>query len=218
MGQRYDLVFKMPASGQVRVLDERRQTGSAVPVREWVRVGAGDLPQLSDPVESLPTFDLTTYGTPAPDPLLQPSSFDIDRELRISNTPGFRDGRFEEIHRLNGKPSPDSDPVIVREGQAVRLRLVNDTDEFHPMHLHGHIFSVLSKNGEPIQGSPVRLDTVLLGPHETSEIAFVADNPGLWMIHCHVLVHVAYGLSSMVSYAGISTPYEIGTRSGNFPE
>jgi FtsP/CotA-like multicopper oxidase with cupredoxin domain len=64
----------------------------------------------------------------------------------------------------------------------------------------------------------VLLDSILVGPHETWEVAFLADNPGLWMLHCHVLVHAAYGLSTMLSYAGIWTPYSIGTTSGNFPE
>jgi len=52
----------------------------------------------------------------------------------------------------------------------------------------------------------------------TWDVGFLVDNPGLWMLHCHVLIHAAYGFSTMVSYAGISTPYTIGTRDGNFPE
>ena len=66
--------------------------------------------------------------------------------------------------------------------------------------------------------SPIHLDSILVGPHETWEGAFLADNPGLWMLHCHVLVHAAFGLSTMVSYKGVSTPFSIGSRSGNFPE
>jgi FtsP/CotA-like multicopper oxidase with cupredoxin domain len=57
-----------------------------------------------------------------------------------------------------------------------------------------------------------------VGPNQTWEVALLADNPGLWMIHCHVLIHAAYGLSTMLSYRGIWTPYVIGTKSGNFPE
>jgi FtsP/CotA-like multicopper oxidase with cupredoxin domain len=119
---------------------------------------------------------------------------------------------------FNGKSFPDTAPIIVREGQYVRLRFINATDEYHPIHLHGHYFSVLSKNGRAVTGSPVHLDGVLVGPHQTWEVAFLADNPGLWMLHCHVLIHAAYGLSTMVSYQGISTPYTIGSRDGNFPE
>jgi FtsP/CotA-like multicopper oxidase with cupredoxin domain len=64
----------------------------------------------------------------------------------------------------------------------------------------------------------VHLDSILVGPHETWEGAFLADNPGLWMLHCHVLVHAHFGLSTMVGYEGIRTPYSIGSDSGNNPE
>ncbi len=110
------------------------------------------------------------------------------------------------MHMFNGKTFPDTEPIIVKEGQYVRLRFVNDTDEYHPMHLHGHVYSVISKNGGPISGSPIHLDSILVGPHETWEGAFLADNPGLWMLHCHVLIHARFGLSTMVSYEGIRTP------------
>ena len=104
------------------------------------------------------------------------------------------------------------------EGEVLRLHIVNDTAEYHPMHLHGHTMSVLSRNGQPVTGSPVRVDTVLVGPHETWDVVFLADNPGLWMFHCHVLLHAAFGLTMSIDYAGITTPYEMGTRSGNLPE
>jgi FtsP/CotA-like multicopper oxidase with cupredoxin domain len=55
--------------------------------------------------------------------------------------------------------------------------MVNDTDEYHPMHLHGHVFSVLTKDGEPITGSPLQLDSVLVCPRENLDVAFRADNP-----------------------------------------
>jgi hypothetical protein len=49
-------------------------------------------------------------------------------------------------------------------------------------------------------------------------MAFVADNPGIWMLHCHVLLHAGMGMSMTLNYAGVYTPSEIGTRSGNMPE
>jgi FtsP/CotA-like multicopper oxidase with cupredoxin domain len=236
-GQRYDLAFRMPATGQLVLRDVRPQSGSRVPQSLWAAVGEGSVPVLpagaSPPFErnaplqfgrsSLPTFDLTTYGMPAPDPVADHATYDVSRVLRITNQVGFRYGTqlpkfFELIHMFNGKSFPDTEPIVVREGQYVRLQLVNATDEYHPIHLHGHYFSVLSKDGRPISGSPVHLDSILIGPHETWDVAFLADNPGLWMLHCHVLIHAAYGLSTMVSYAGISTPYTIGSRDGNFPE
>jgi FtsP/CotA-like multicopper oxidase with cupredoxin domain len=236
-GQRYDLAFQMPGSGQVRLFDVRPQTGSAEPSRDWASLGDGSLPQLtagmpvfdrSKPLgyvsKSLATFDSTTYGAPAPDPVAGRETYDVSTELVITNQPGLRYGSqldripLKLIHMFNGKSFPDSVPIVVKEGQYVRLRLVNDTDEYHPIHLHGHVFTVLSRNGRAVTGSPVHLDSILVGPHETWEGGFLADNPGLWMLHCHVLIHAAFGLSTMVSYEGITTPYVIGSKSGNFPE
>jgi len=221
----------------VRLLDVRPQTGSAEPARDWASLGEGPLPQLnaSMPVfdrsrplgyvaTSLATFDPTSYGIAAPDPVASRGTYDVTSDLVITNQPGLRYGSHLDrvplklIHMFNGKSFPDTVPIVVREGQYVRLRLVNDTDEYHPIHLHGHVFSVISRNGKPLTGSPVHLDSILVGPHETWVGAFLADNPGLWMLHCHVLIHAAFGLSTMVSYKGITTPYVIGSKSGNFPE
>jgi FtsP/CotA-like multicopper oxidase with cupredoxin domain len=64
----------------------------------------------------------------------------------------------------------------------------------------------------------VHLDSLLVGPRDTWDVAFVADNPGVWMFHCHVLLHAAMGMVTTLNYAGISTPFEMGSRSGNMPE
>jgi len=78
--------------------------------------------------------------------------------------------------------------------------MVNETGWEHPMHLHGFAFRVLSRNGKPnMRGE--WLDTVLIRPQETMEIAFVADNPGDWMFHCHVLEHMAAGMSGFLRVA-----------------
>lgn len=215
-GQRYDLAFTMPPSGQVRLVDTRKQTGSRLIRREWADLGSGPLPAL--PQGRLPVFDLTHYGAPAPDLVADASNFDVSATLAISNQVGIRYGSYQFVHMFNGRSFPDTPVILVHVGDLVRLQLVNLTDEYHPIHLHGHIMSVIARNGRRIEGSPVHLDSILVGPHETWTVAFLADNPGLWMIHCHILVHAAYGLSAMVSYVGIWTPYSIGTKSGNFPE
>ncbi len=87
--------------------------------------------------------------------------------------------------------------LVLRKGRSYVLRLVNDTAWHHPIHLHGHSFRVVSSNGEP---TPHRewLDTVLMNPRERLEIAFVADNPGDWMFHCHVLDHQSSGMMSCI--------------------
>lgn len=93
-----------------------------------------------------------------------------------------------------GDGASEFDPLLVlRLGRSYVLDLVNETAWHHPIHLHGHSFRVVSRDGKPIARREW-LDTVLLAPRETAEIAFVADNPGDWMFHCHVLEHQAAGM------------------------
>lgn len=78
-------------------------------------------------------------------------------------------------------------------GRTVRMQLSNRTAWPHAIHLHGHHFTVLSRNGSNDPHRDVR-DTILMGPDEEAEIAFVADNPGRWMVHCHMLAHQKAGM------------------------
>ncbi len=80
-----------------------------------------------------------------------------------------------------------------RRGSSVVLDFRNDTAWPHPMHLHGHAFRVLSRNGKPNALREWR-DTILLAARQSATVAFVADNPGDWMLHCHVLEHQAAGM------------------------
>lgn len=86
------------------------------------------------------------------------------------------------------------------KGSSHIIELVNRTAFEHPMHLHGHTFRVLRRSGREEPGQPFR-DTVLLGVDETIEIAFVADNPGQWMFHCHILEHQGSGMMGVVEVA-----------------
>lgn len=80
------------------------------------------------------------------------------------------------------------------------LTLRNDTAWWHPMHLHGHSFRVLSRNNAPVPYHQWA-DTVLVAPRETVDIAFVADNPGDWMLHCHVADHQMSGMMTILRIA-----------------
>jgi FtsP/CotA-like multicopper oxidase with cupredoxin domain len=221
MGQRADLVFKMPANGSVRLIGIK---GADLPFfgqsTASVVIGDGPAPRTVDP-ESLPRFDLTGYGQAAPDPLVDAGGFDVTQQILLGNKgPVFRNSAFDMTDTLNGKASPLVPPIQVREGQRVRLRIVNPeaSGASHPIHIHGHVFSVLTKNGRTLTGSPIHLDAILVGPRETWEVAFMADNPGIWMLHCHILMHAAGGMSMTINYDGISTPFAMGARSGNVPE
>ncbi len=90
--------------------------------------------------------------------------------------------------------------LTLQLGRSYVLTLRNDTAWWHPMHLHGHSFRVLSRNGQSVpfwQGS----DTVLVPPKEAVDIAFVADNPGDWMLHCHVTDHQVSGMMAVLRIA-----------------
>jgi FtsP/CotA-like multicopper oxidase with cupredoxin domain len=86
----------------------------------------------------------------------------------------------------------------VRKGEHILLRMLNETDFTHPMHLHGHFFKVLAINGQKTRFQEWR-DTVLMSPRETVDVAFVADNPGEWMFHCHILDHAAGGMMGTIA-------------------
>mgnify|MGYP003571155425 CR=1 FL=1 len=89
--------------------------------------------------------------------------------------------------------------TLVR-GRTYLLALHNDTAWRHRIHLHGQSFRVLSRNSRPTRHREWQ-DTVLLAPDERVEIALVADNPGDWMFHCHILEHQASGMMGVVRVA-----------------
>jgi FtsP/CotA-like multicopper oxidase with cupredoxin domain len=155
-------------------------------------------------------------GTPlpklAPNPLAEPDLAAASRHRvqfgggMMGNMPG---GMMGNMHRMawtvNGKAMPDNshvhEPILkLALGRSYVLELVNDTQWNHPIHLHGHVFRVLSRDGKPTRHREW-LDTVLLPPRTRAEIGFVADNPGGWMLHCHVLEHQASGMMAMVRVA-----------------
>jgi len=101
---------------------------------------------------------------------------------------------------LNGAAAGGGIPepmLTLRRGESCVLAMTNATAWHHPMHLHGHAFRILSRNGRPAARREWR-DTVLLAPRERVDIAFVADNPGDWLFHCHVLGHQASGMKSLI--------------------
>ena len=108
--------------------------------------------------------------------------------------------------------------LMVTRGDLVKVTLIDRGHLDHPMHLHGHHALVLARGGVPTTGSPWWTDTLDLVPGETYDIAFRADNPGLWMDHCHNLQHAASGMIMHLGYEGVHTPFRAGPATGNQPE
>ncbi len=88
----------------------------------------------------------------------------------------------------------------VARGRTCHMTISNKTGWWHPMHLHGFAFCILTRNGVPPKVSELG-DTMLVTPLEIVKVAFVADNPGDWMFHCHVMDHQEAGLMSVIRVA-----------------
>ncbi|ESZ04899.1 MULTISPECIES: multicopper oxidase family protein [unclassified Mesorhizobium] len=93
------------------------------------------------------------------------------------------------------------DPMLtLARDKSHAIAMTNATAWHHPIHLHGHSFRVISRNGKPSKHREWQ-DTVLMSPRERVEIALVADNPGDWMLHCHILEHQAAGMMGVFRVA-----------------
>ena len=104
---------------------------------------------------------------------------------------------------LNGRSGPAVTPLIVRQGDRVRIRFINLGMDHHPMHLHGHTFYVTGTEGGRIPSTAWWPgNTVLVGVAQARDIEFVANNPGDWMLHCHLPHHM---MNQMSSQAGAMT-------------
>lgn len=201
-------VLRIPAGGR---LDLRLAGPATVGIVDGPAVGVG-----TDPAPlpgGGPVFDPLAYGTPAP-PLTGP----FDRELlQVLDTERVvRRGVPSVVWTING--SLDPEPATVVDGELVRITIRNDGTDPHPMHLHGHHVRVLSRDGVPATGSAWWTDSLGVEPGETYEVAFRADNPGVWMDHCHNLAHAAAGMVLHLVYEGVSTPFGPGGGAGNTPE
>jgi FtsP/CotA-like multicopper oxidase with cupredoxin domain len=203
-GGRYDIVFRMP-DGVASVEVENSKAALALSPD-----GTGN----PDAGPSGPAFDPAARAQA--NPALEGAHFDRTFQLTISKKVGFLNGRPGRHWALNGKLYPRVPMFEVAKGDLVRINLTNDSSSAHPMHLHGHHFLVLMRNGKAV--SPWSTDTLLMLPHERYSVAFRANNLGLWMLHCHNLKHAADGLTMHLMYAGVTTPYRAGKSAHNDPE
>jgi FtsP/CotA-like multicopper oxidase with cupredoxin domain len=200
-GGRIDLDVVVPAGGARVEFGE----GSAL------QLGAASVAS-PQPDEAL---DLLTYGTAERIDLGTP---DRTFEYRIGRRPGFVDGRPGFQWSINGKLFPDVPTFHVMEGDVVLMRIENHSGSVHPMHLHGHHALVVSRNGVAATGSPWWTDSLDVDDGDSYDVVFVADNPGIWMDHCHNLTHAQQGLIAHLMYVGVTTPYLVGGDSHNSPE
>jgi hypothetical protein len=100
---------------------------------------------------------------------------------------------------LNGKAGPAATPLIVRQGDRVRIRFVNLGMDHHPLHIHGYTFQVTGTEGGRIPETAWWPGTtVLVGVAQARDIEINADRAGDWMLHCHLPHHMMNQMSSNV--------------------
>ncbi len=100
-------------------------------------------------------------------------------------------GEMGGFYVINGKAFPSTEPIEAKVGERVRIRLINLGQMIHPMHSHGYATKIVATDGHPVPaGLELIKDTVNIAPGERYGLEFVADNPGAWVYHCHILSHV----------------------------
>jgi FtsP/CotA-like multicopper oxidase with cupredoxin domain len=189
MGERYDVlvtagdgVFPLVASAE----------GKNAVARALLSTGAGTAsdpgfrpPELQRRVGTVDVF------TAAPQVVLESTRTDVALAAELSGSMATYDWM------INGRPFDDTVPLSIRQGQHATLTFTNTTMMWHPMHLHGHTFQVIKPDGTP---GP-RKDTVVVLPKRRLTVALVADNPGVWMLHCHNTYHQEVGMMTSLNYA-----------------
>jgi FtsP/CotA-like multicopper oxidase with cupredoxin domain len=193
VAQRLDIRLALPRGAAVypvlAVLEgENKQTGIVL------RAGNAPIARIPDTAGTVSpalTLDLERrLRAVAP---LVPRNADRRHTLNLTGNMAGYSWSINNVAWTNETP-----PLPVARDERVELLFVNQTPMPHPMHLHGHEFQVLAINDERFSGA-VR-DTVLVPPGHRVLVAFDANNPGLWALHCHLLYHLEAGMFATVRY------------------
>jgi FtsP/CotA-like multicopper oxidase with cupredoxin domain len=193
VAQRLDVRLAIPGGGAaypvLAVLEgENKQTGIVL------RAGNGPITRIPDTAamaSAALTLDLERrLRAAAP---LDPRKADRRHTLNLTGN------MASYVWSLNNVAwTKETPPLPIAQGERVELIFVNQTPMPHPMHLHGHEFQVVEINDQRFSGA-VR-DTVLVPPGHRVVVAFDANNPGLWALHCHLLYHLDAGMFTTLRY------------------
>ncbi|WP_179032278.1 multicopper oxidase family protein [Paenibacillus kribbensis] len=214
-GERVDIEFQADNPG-TWYLEEHGSSPRISNMKQRIQYtneqGTNDQP---DPLTKLPTVDLTNYGKSQKGRFSLNDVYDVSYTMNL----GTRVQQGKQEYTINNKVYPDTEPLSVQTGDKVKVRFVNTSaNDDHPMHLHGHTFQVLSKNGIPLKGSPVYKDTLNVKPGEEYIVAFTANNPGDWMFHCHDLHHASAGMVTDLKYNDFQNTFQPDPNLNNTPE
>jgi len=131
------------------------------------------------------------------DYLKSPEKTSYDANLPVKEVLLNLTGNMQRyIWSMNGVPLSEADNIKIKSGEVTRMTFNNLTMMHHPMHLHGHFFRVINKNGEY---SPLK-HTVNVPPMQQVTIEFEGNEYGDWFFHCHILYHMMSGMARIISY------------------
>jgi FtsP/CotA-like multicopper oxidase with cupredoxin domain len=194
-GERVSAVVEMTHPG-VWVLgdlsDDDRQHGMGVVVEYAGRQGKA---QWAAPPRA--RWDYLRFTTPR----AAAAAADETIEMTFAKDNASEDG-FNRW-TINGTAYPMSQhvaPASVRltRGRRYRIRMRNESDDIHPIHLHRHTFEIVRIGGRPTAG--ILKDVLMIGGYQEAEVQFVADNPGLTLFHCHQQLHMDFGFMTLFQY------------------
>jgi multicopper oxidase len=190
MGERVDATITLTSSVPVVAAAERKDGFAQLTMRVN---GKPTEVKLDEYVAALRASAPTdTADLPAaPEVQLAQRNPDQTVELRLA-------GPSNGYHwTINGKLyNPPNEGIKVTANQRVRMRFVNESKMFHPMHFHGHTAQVMRSTG----GQGARKDTVLVAPMATVDMDFDTNNPGRWINHCHNTYHLESGMATFLYY------------------
>lgn len=124
----------------------------------------------------------------------------VDKQFRLNARHG---GVYGVEWTINNQAfaghNHDAPPAFtMKQGTFHRLQFVNESSRLHPMHMHGMFFRLLARDGVPVD-EPFFRDTVLIHAHEIVDIGLVPEDPGRWMMHCHILEHAEAGMMTTIA-------------------
>jgi len=194
MAQRLDILIDLPAEGTFPIL--ARLEGSTRQTGIILATAGARISRIADGAEIAPPVDNSLEARLA---AAQPLAV---RPADIVHTITLGGAMKPYVWSMNGEVWPQITPLMLKRGQRVEIDLVNGSMMAHPIHLHGHVFQVMAIDGQALNGA-VR-DTVLVSAGGRVRIAFDADNPGRWPLHCHNLYHMETGMMTEFRYQGIA--------------
>jgi len=196
-GQRLDLAVRMPDSeGAIAALEDIRGTTPKTIARlravgTSLKRNVGDLAALGE--NPVAKADLSSAEKI---PLVLSATAESGAADSICGTLGYNFWAINKVPWPGDGPDPTAPLAELKLGKSYILQLENVTPHTHPIHLHGMSFTVLSSSTRGV--TPLVSDTYLVQPDEKVQLAFVADNLGDWVLHCHIIEHQKTGMTSYV--------------------